>query len=262
MSADYTGDDPFAVETYLKDTIAKEMSRKTILIGDVTGVHYIGDNSLYQSLTPQGSQANLSGVAIGVTTAAITILLLGLFMFLRKRSIPKDSHEVGAEGLEPIDDEDDDDDDDDEPEVLSTQSDEAVIGGNTTETTDPVNEANESPEGDETPLALPSRPKRTRKKKKKKKQKIIRVSSRSSISEMETITEEFEEMGEASTYCTTDDSSAEFQPHDPWISGPTGPARIPPLSLSNLSPLNEPTRMPPSPIAEERKIRRLPPPWL
>lgn len=266
MSAEYTGNDPFAVEAFLKDTIAQEMSRKTVLINDVIGVHYVGDNSSYQSVNPQGSQpTNVSGVAIGVTTVAVSIILLGLFAVLRKRSVSKDDEvfEIGQDGLERVDqDDDEDEDDDDEPEDLSTHTDEAIIvGGHVTELTDMTDEMVNA-QVESKSRSLPSRAKRTRKKKKKKKQKIVRVSSRISVDEMETITEEFEETGDSTTYCNTDDGSAEFQPHDPWISGPIGPTRLPPLTMANFDALDEPVRLPPSPIIEEKRIRRLPPPWV
>jgi hypothetical protein len=104
---------------------------------------------------------------------------------------------------------------------------------------------------------------RKRKKKKKKKPVLVRISSKQSINEMETINEtdeavvDGEEEGsefdgsEYSEYSTDDDDDMLLTVNTPVSNDESTSPRISPGAV-----------VPPSPIREEPKIRRLPPPWI
>ncbi|CAB9518747.1 expressed unknown protein [Seminavis robusta] len=90
-------------------------------------------------------------------------------------------------------------------------------------------------------------PKRKRRKKKKKKQRVLkRTSSRNSIDEMETIREDDE---------SVDDEGSEFDGSEYSTDDEESPFS------SNLDDEQD-VVVPPSPILEEKRIRRLPPPWI
>ena len=104
-------------------------------------------------------------------------------------------------------------------------------------------------------------PRRKRKKKKKKKQRVLkRVSSRNSIDEMETIQEQDGEGSDGG-----DDTGSEF-----GSEYSTDDEDLDPSVLMNINGNGDgglessvPSARPvPSPIREEPKIRRLPPPWI
>jgi hypothetical protein len=110
---------------------------------------------------------------------------------------------------------------------------------------------------------------RKRKKKKKQKQRVLkRVSSRNSIDEMETIREDTEDDNNSEEYefegseYSTDDEDEQLLAVTvaPVVEGSTTSGAAAPSPKVSPGPAMAVT--PPSPIREEPKIRRLPPPWI
>jgi hypothetical protein len=126
----------------------------------------------------------------------------------------------------------------------------------------PVDEAAKATERKKVEKSKTLATRRKRKKKKKQKPRVLkRVSSKNSINEMETIREDEEDDDEfefeGSEYSTDDEDDVIVAQHISTVIDTDTAADG--EGTPNVSPGSV---APPSPIQEEPKIKRLPPPWI